>query len=335
MTSVPNPDTVIDIHSHLYVPAYVDFLRAKETPPYVREVNGHDQFMLFPGDHGVTMDEGFTSVEGKLAYMDDVGIDHTVLSLGNPWLDTEAGPHTVALAAKINVELAQAAEQGGPRFSAMGVLPNHDVQSAITIVRELSRSRAHVGIVTSTRVCGLDLDDPELSPLWSEIADSDLPVLVHPVSGLGGEMMGGYGQALTLGLSFPFETTAAVSRMVLAGLFTTHPKLRVIAAHGAGTIPYLLGRLQRAMETDHVAEPIDKSLPPGLYADSILFSAEALRQCLEVFGSGNVMFGTDHPFPIADAVTGLRDVEEATRDHPSDRQSILSGNARDLFRLRA
>jgi aminocarboxymuconate-semialdehyde decarboxylase len=327
--------TAVDVHSHLYVPSYVEYLRARREPPYVRTVDGADRFMLFPGDQGVPMGDEFTSVVAKLAYMDRSGIAHSVISLGNPWLDLTSGPETVELAAVINQELASAVTQGAGRLSAFGVLPNHDVESAISTVKALSEEGTAVGLVASTSICGHQLDDPALRPLWGAIEVAGLPVLVHPQAGLAGAHMRGYGQALTLAISFPFETTTALARMLLAGVFEAHPSLRIIGAHGAGSVPYLYGRLWRAVSVDGVAGSLPAKPPTGLFADSILFSATSLKQCIDVIGSENVMFGTDHPFPIADAKAGIADVLEATSGDDHACASILSDNARRLFHLEA
>lgn len=324
-------DQVVDVHSHIYVPAYVDYLRQRAVPPFVRQVDGIERFMLFPGDIGVALDESFTSIQSKTNFMDKVGITHTILSLGNPWLDLESGHESVALAKQINNQLVAEVGHDPSRLSALGVLPNHDIASAIEVVEMIRDSESLVGIVTSTKMCGYELASEELRELWKVIADSRLPVLVHPVSGIGGAATNGYGQALTLGLSFPFETTASISRLVLSGLFESLPELQVIAAHGAGAIPYLYGRLHRAVESDAIGAIPNPDLPPGLLADSILFSDKALRACLDVFGPDNIVFGTDHPFPIADAPAALRDVRSVTGSDEQSRTAILSANARRLF----
>lgn len=327
------PTEVIDIHSHLYVPSYLAYLRNRQDPPHVKPVEGVDRFMLFPGDRGVPMGADFMSVERKLSFMDEAGISGSVLSLGNPWLSLETGSHTVDLATQVNDELRQAARLGGGRLWAMGVLPNHDLDSTIRAACKVAEDPELVGLVTGTRICGRELDDPSLAPLWDELAAARLPVLIHPLAGVGGKATRGHGQALTLALSFPFETTVAIARMVLAGVFDARPGLSIIAAHGLGALTHLYGRLVRAVEVDDVATSVSEDLPSGLFADSILFSSASLRQSVEVLGEDKIMFGTDHPFPIADAAAGLRDIEQVAKTRPCARAAIRSTTARHVFNL--
>jgi len=67
-----------------------------------------------------------------------------------------------------------------------------------------------------------------------------------------------------------------------------------------------------------------------LYVDTVVHSPAVLRFLVDTMGADQVLVGTDYPFemgdddPVAlvDAVPGLE---------PSQRDAILSGNARRLF----
>jgi aminocarboxymuconate-semialdehyde decarboxylase len=327
--------TLVDVHSHVYPPSLVAYLTARDTPPFIRHVDGLPRFQLFTGDRGVPVTDEFTSLDAKLRFMDGVGIGHSVLSAGNPWLDLIQGPETVALAGRINAELASTVAAAPARVSAMGLLPNHTVASAIEAVNGLAGTSGIVGVITGTAICGLPLDSAELDPFWAVAAAARLPLLVHPQSGLAGEATRGFGQALTLALSFPFETTVAVARLVLAGAFERHPGLRVVAAHGGGTLPYLAGRLRRALEAEESADgaaPLDLARrAPGLFVDSITFSGPALRLCADVLGADRVLFGTDHPFPIEHAREAAEQL--ATAMHGAAYERIAFRNAVELFGL--
>jgi aminocarboxymuconate-semialdehyde decarboxylase len=326
---------LVDVHSHVYPPSLVAHLRARTEPPFIRDVDGGPRFCLFPGDQGVPVTAEFTDLDAKLTFMSDAGITHSVLSAGNPWLDLLPGPDSVPLAAAVNAELAEMAAQAPDRIWVMGLLPNDTVSSAVDTLAHLADQPSVVGVMVGTRICGFALDDPELESLWETAASAGLPVFVHPAAGLAPEATRGFGQALTLAMAFPFETTVAVARLVLAGTFDRHPALRVVAAHGGGTLPFLSGRLKRALEVEPSADPVSvRGIPeraPGLYVDSITFSPTALRLCADVLGSDRVLFGTDHPFPIADAHGAAIDLADAMQGE--DYERIASRNAAELFGL--
>lgn len=327
---------LIDVHSHIYPPALIAYLEARDAPPYIRRVDGVPRFQLFPGDRGVPVTADFTDHDAKLAFMDRSGIAHSVLSPGNPWLDLLRGSESVAIARDVNAEMAETARQDPARTSAMGLLPNDTVADAVAAVEQLAADPGITGVAVGTTICGLSLDSPELTNVWTALGEAALPVFVHPGSGLGAEATRGFGQALTLAMAFPFETTVAIARLVLAGTFERIPGLRVVAAHGGGTLPILAGRLQRALRVDESADPTTRlhltERAPRLYVDSILFSAPALRLATDVLGSDRVVFGTDHPFPIADAQQAAADLAEAVQGEAYDR--VAFGNAAELFGVR-
>jgi aminocarboxymuconate-semialdehyde decarboxylase len=334
----PSAPLLVDVHSHIYPSAFSDHLRRRTTPPFIVSVEGVERFQLFPGDVGVPFTDAFHDVDAKIRYMDASGIQHSVLSVGNPWLDLDGGAASVALAGAINDDLLELVARRPDRLSAMCLLPNHDVAAVVRCVEDLAADGRASGVVTGTTICGLDLDDPALEAVWSALADAGLPVLVHPLSGLASNVVRGQGQALTLALSFPFETTVAIARMLVSSVLRRHAELRVIASHGGGALPYLYGRLARAVEVDDASDECARGLvnnrpPATLYTDSILFSGAALESCLSVVGHQNVVFGTDHPFPIADAVSSLKDIRAALTDRPDRLADVMANNAIRLFGL--
>jgi predicted TIM-barrel fold metal-dependent hydrolase len=309
---------LIDVHSHVYTRSYAAYLRARSHAPRVLRRDEEERFVLFDGDLGVEFGPDFTNVDAKMAFMDAHGVDRSVLSLGNPWLDVCVGDDSVdqvALADRVNDELAELARHPSGRLACMGVLPAVDVPSAVHALERLSSSGL-CGAVMSASFLGRNLDDPALDSLWEVAARDALPLFIHPQSGLDEDRLRGYGQSLTLSLSFPFETTVALARMVLSGVFQRHPGLRVIAAHGGGALPYLIGRVERARAVDDQVRDVavKAGWPDGLLIDSILHSGPALRMCVELLGPERIVFGSDHPFPIADPEDGAAAVTEADLD---------------------
>ena len=100
------------------------------------------------------------------------------------------------------------------------------------------------GIVTGPRITHLQLDDPELEPIWTELESRNIPLLLHPQDGIGLDILEGYGHVLPVGVGFPMETTAVVSRLVFGGVLFNHPDLKIIVSHGWGD-PVGAGRAPR------------------------------------------------------------------------------------------
>ena len=124
----------------------------------------------------------------------------------------------------------------------------------------------------------------------------------------------------------------AVSRMIFAGFFDRYPKLKLIVAHGGGALPFLAARLDRCWEIipacrEHITRPPSEYLK-RIYADTALYSREALRDTIETFGGEHVMYGTDFPHTNADMAPSLARIGELP---PALRDDIRGRNAQRVF----
>jgi predicted TIM-barrel fold metal-dependent hydrolase len=218
----------------------------------------------------------------------------------------------------------------------LGVLPASDVESAVEVAREVSSTPTLYGLIGGCRICGLTLDDERLAPLWRELERGGLPLFVHPHDAAALELLEGYGHALPLALGFPFETTIAVTRLVLGGVLRRYPGLRLVVAHGGGTLPFLAARLDVAWRSDRTArERLDVAPSEqlaSLYVDAVLYHPRALHAAAELVGADRMLFGTDHPFFSADPRTNLSAVEAAFSD--GARADVLGATAASLFAAR-
>lgn len=312
---------IIDLHTHLYPASYLKALeRNPGLPRVVREGEGY-QFEIFADEvvrrpdgvrPGRVMGPEYHSVSDKLRFMDVHGIDRSVISLGNPWLDPFQSSESVDLARRLNDEFEDMAVKSGGRLLAYAVLPMHEMGAALAELNRIERHRHLVGVSLGTRPFGARLDDSMLEPLWSELARRRLITFVHPHYGLGLEEMGGYGHILPVGLAFVFETTAAFSRLVLSGVLRRHPTLTLLAAHSGGTLPFVSARLDNSWraEEDSVFGQEAPSADLGrIYYDSLSYSSHAIGATLEFAGAEHMVFGTDHPFAISNAGANIASIK--------------------------
>jgi len=332
---------LIDAHSHIYPRVYVDLLKARDRIPRVSEHEGREFFVIFeeeqaagPGG-GRPFDRTYWDLDEKIAFMDANGIARTVVSLGNPWLDQFTGSDSPDLARAVNGELAGYERRSGGRVLGMGVLPANGVAAAVEVAREVAGTPGLYGLVTGRRICGLTLDDEELEPFWAALAKLDLPLLVHPHYAAAADQLKGFGHALPVAVGFPFETTIAVARLVLAGVLHRHPDLRIIASHAGGVLPFLAGRLDAGWRSDPSIHA-RLSVPPSaelakLYLDSVAYHERSLRAAADLVGADQMVYGSDHPFSIADPAANTAALIAAFDS--DDAQQVAHGTATRLFDL--
>jgi len=143
--------------------------------------------------------------------------------------------------------------------------------------------------------------------LLEAAADLGAAILVHPWDMMGAESMPKYWLPWLVGM--PAEQSRAACCLVFGGVLERLPKLRIALAHGGGSFPYTIGRIEHGfnmrpdlVDTDNFRNP--REYLKRLYFDSWVADDAALRYLLEDCGSERVMLGTDYPFPLGEQVPG-------------------------------
>jgi aminocarboxymuconate-semialdehyde decarboxylase len=178
------------------------------------------------------------------------------------------------------------------------------------------------------------LTEPCFAPVWEAIDKYALPVLLHPTLPPGSDLMQMGVFHLAAANGFLFDTTLAVSRMIMDGFFDRYQNLKIIASHGGGTIPYMIGRLHRVWETVPASrEKINRppsSYMPQIYADSVVYRQTALQLAISEFGEDNILYGSDYPHNIGDMIGVLSRVDATAA---GVRDKIRSKNAFRIFNI--
>lgn len=321
---------LVDIHTHMYPPSYIDLLSSRTTVPYIHHpestpaspspsprliiLPSDDDPSLPPSQRGRPLDPTFSSLDLKLSFMSHHRISTSVISLANPWLDF-LPPSTAAQTARsINDEMAALSAAHPGRIYAFATLPLS--APVADIVAEISRlatphNKQHVkGLILGTSGLGQGLDDPAMAPLWAAIEAAGLLVFLHPHYGLPSEVFGPRaaesGHVLPLAMGFPLETTIAFTRMYLAGVFDAHPGLKMLLAHAGGAVPFLAGRVESCVRHERAFVGADGKLKgrksiwdvlrKNVWLDGVVYSAVGIRAAADVVGAERVLWGTDHPF---------------------------------------
>lgn len=340
----PSPP-VVDIHTHLYPPSYIKLLASRTTVPYIHQPpsssadpKADPRLIILASDddparpkssRGRPIDGSYSSFDQKRQFMRAHGITCSVVSLANPWLDFLAPESALSAAQEINNDLDMACAEnnahpstyGSLKLYAFGCLPlSAPAEDIVSEIRRLKSLPYVKGVIMGTTGLGKGLDDPALDQMYLALSDTNTLVFLHPHYGLPDAAFGGLetiaksGHVLPLALGFPLETTIAVARMYLSGVFDRHPKLQFLLAHSGGTLPFLAGRIESCVAHDRefVANGGHKQGPTrsiwdvlhsNIYLDAVIYGQPGLKAAIDAAGSvDRVMFGTDHPFfpPLGD-----------------------------------
>jgi len=220
------------------------------------------------------------------------------------WAD---GAHALELHRALNDHLAELGHSHPSNYLGLATVP---LQSPQLAVAELERSVKDLGLagVQVGSHCELwNLDAPELDEFFAAAEELDACVLVHPWDMMGAASMPKYWMPWLVGM--PAEQSRAACALIFGGVLEKYPKLRVALAHGGGSFPYTLGRIEHGfnMRPDLVA--VDNPRPPReylsrLYFDCCVHDDKALAYLLQTAGCEQVMLGTDYPFPLGEQEPG-------------------------------
>jgi predicted TIM-barrel fold metal-dependent hydrolase len=294
-------------------------LKERTTVPLIREIPGaaHPRLIILPAEaespttsSGRPITPAFSDIKEKLQFMDKHEILGSVISLANPWLDFLEPDEAPMATQLINEEISVLCSYAPGRLFAFGALPmaSKSWPKVTAEIQRLTNMKSMRGVIMGTAGFGKGLDDPELRPVWGALAEAKFPVFLHPHYGLPPEVLGGeaYGHVMPLALGFPIETTIAVTRMFLSGIFEDGNKgenLEIILAHSGGALPFLAGRIESCILHDaHMmgGEQTQKNwtrktvwevLKKNIYLDAVVYSATGLKAAVDASGADRVMFG--------------------------------------------
>ncbi|KAF2165222.1 hypothetical protein M409DRAFT_56096 [Zasmidium cellare ATCC 36951] len=358
----------VDIHTHMYPPLLMSLLRARQQIPYVRTFDARigPRLIILPTEEASTstakgrpIGPAYFDISAKIAFMDRHGIDVSVLSLANPWLDWVASGEAAGVARGVNDDMEGMCAGFEGRLFFFGTLPLSASEEAVVgEVQRLKGLKHCRGVVMGTSGLGEGLDDAMLDALWRVLEEEGMVLFLHPHYGLPDEVYGPrkseYGHVLPLAMGFPLETTIAVTRMLLSGVFDRFPKLQVLLAHSGGTLPFLAGRIESCIAHDaHLMKQAAAGgrrdvwdvLKKNIYLDAVVYSQLGLKAAIEASGKDRLMFGTDHPFfpPLEEEEEGggewlsvtsnVKAVRDAMGERKEDVDGILGGNAVRVLRL--
>jgi uncharacterized protein len=294
-------------------------------------------------------------VEARLRLLDGFGDYQQVLSLANPPIELLGPPErTPELARIANDGLAELCRKYPDRFPCfIASLPMNNVEACLVEIDRAIGTLGARGIQIFTNVQGRPLSGKAFRPIFARMVAHDLPVWIHPIRGpqfadYASETVSENEIWFTFG--WPYETTAAATRLIYSGIFDELPALKIITHHMGGMIPYFAGKIDLGFSqiffgssaSNPVAQQAGLKKRPGeyyrmLYADTALNGAAAATRCgHDFFTTGHCLFATDAPFDAEQgrALIGKTIKAVTALEIPAaEKARIFAGNARALLRL--
>ena len=300
----------VDIHTHILPENWPDlkekygyggFIRLEHHKPCAARMMMDDRFFR-------EVQDNTWSPEARIKDSDRDQVTVQVLStvpvMFNYWAKPE---HTLDLSMLLNDHIANIVKLYPKRFIGLGTLP---MQSPNLAIQELERCITEIGLVgvqIGTHINDWNLDAPEVFAVLEAAQDLGAAVFIHPWDMMGKDNMPKYWLPWLVGM--PAETALAISSMIFGGVLERLPKLRVAFAHGGGSFPATIGRIEHGFNVRPDLCAVDNNVNPReylskFYLDSLVHDKTMLKYLVDLMGEDKITLGSDYPFPLGEHKPG-------------------------------
>jgi aminocarboxymuconate-semialdehyde decarboxylase len=308
-------------------------LRSGESAVTVKiDADGNPE-LHYPGDYNTAV-PGHRDIAYRQGVLEKEGVTTQIVSLTTPGTHVESPARAVKYASMVNDEFAKDVQERSPRFAAYATLPLNDPTASVVEFRRAIEQLKFPGAMLFSNVNGVALADERYWPLYEAANELGAVLHIHPTNPINVDAMKEYWLMPLVG--FLFDTTVAAAHLVYSGVHERFPRIKWVASHLGGALPYLAERLDRGYEAfpecrANITKPPSEYLKTWYY-DTVNFDPRAIELAVKFAGADHILAGSDYPHAIGSIPSMMKSLN-AIQVSEADRAAIFGGNAAKLYNL--
>lgn len=321
----------IDIHTHIMpekIPnwfdkfGYGDFIHLDHHKPCCARMMKGDKFFR-------EIESNCWEPKDRIIDMSATDVDIQVLStipvLFNYWAKPAEGLKTSRF---FNDHICSCVTHYPDKFIGLGTVPLQDLDMAIKEMERCVNELKMPGIEIGSNINQLNLSDQKFDPFWEAAQELNCSIFIHPWEMMGENEMMKYWLPWLVGM--PAETARAICSLIFGGVMEKYPNLKFAFAHGGGSFPATVGRVEHGWKVRPDLCAIDNPINPRDYlgkfwVDSLVHDEVSFDVLMKTVGEDKICVGSDYPFPLGEHRPG--ELVESMNIPIETKQKIMFENA--------
>lgn len=295
----------LDIHTHIMPDKMPNWVQKFGYGEFIHLEHRNCKACMMKGDKLFReVDDNCFDAGVRMKEMDATGVTIQVLStipvLFNYWAKPKDGLETSRF---FNDHIADAVAKNPKKFMGIGTVPLQDVEAATLEMERCVSELKMPGLEIGSNINGCNLSDQKFFPFYKRAEELGCALFIHPWEMMGETQMQQYWLPWLVGM--PAETSRAICSMIFGGVLQTFPTLRVAFAHGGGSFPLTIGRIEHGFTVRPDLVAVDNAINPRAYIgkfwiDSLVHDEKAMQYVIDVMGEDKICLGSDYPFPLGE-----------------------------------